>query len=470
MKNLTSHFIIYLSTILLLVVGTTNYWLYHNNTEQLKTSFDSRAHNQLDDITGLSGYYISYYEFELLKKLTADIVEREGVLHISIKSIEGDINLEAGQRNVINTRQYTKKIINDNEYLGTVELTLDDSSLRQELQQALINSVLLALITVALIGSLIFLFFRSRVMETVKLAHTEKELAHKEKEFFSLIMDSSSSLVVVLEENGQVVLANSTCKSYCTEDTIPIENRFLWDCFSISCKKIPLQDLLNTDNPENIDYLMANTCLSTCENNNEKAFINWSFDALQGDTTLIIATGVNETEQYLESEKLSHLAMHDSLTGLPNRSLFMDRLEITLAQYQRNDEAFCILYLDLDGFKPINDRLGHEAGDFILKAIAVTLQGSLRGVDTAARLGGDEFGIILTNIKNRKNAALVAQKCIAAIAEPFQYLTHQLQLGISIGIAYYPDHKTDLRQLINYADTAMYKAKRSGGNTFCFYE
>ena len=467
MKSLTSHFIIYLSTILLLVVGTTNYWLYHNNTEQLKASFDSRAHNQLVDLSGLSGYYISYYEFELLKKLTEDTVASKDILHISIKSIDGDINLEAGLPGSINTRQYTKKIINDNEFLGTVKLALDDSLLRQELQQALINSVLLALITVSLIGSLIFLFFRSRIMETVNLAHSEKELAHKEKEFFSLIMDSASSLVIVLDESGLIVLANSTCESYCTDNTMPIEKRSLWDCFSITCNEIPLQDLLNT---KNIDHLMENTCISICEKNNEKAIIQWSFNALKGDTPLLIATGVNETEQYLESEKLSYLAMHDPLTGLPNRSLFMDRLEITLAHYNRDDEAFCILYLDLDGFKPINDSHGHEAGDFILKAIAVLLQENLRAVDTAARLGGDEFGIILTNIKNRENAALVAQKCITAITQPFQFLTHEINLGISIGIVFYPDHKDDLDKLINYADTAMYKAKKAGGNTFCFYE
>jgi diguanylate cyclase (GGDEF)-like protein len=272
-------------------------------------------------------------------------------------------------------------------------------------------------------------------------------------------------------------LANSTCKHYLPDKINNIEGKPLWDFFSISCSDIPLHDLLNTDdadiNAKNIAYLKGNSCISSCELNNEKAIIEWSFNTLYDDessTSRLIATGTDQTLQHLKSEKLSYLAMHDSLTGLPNRSLFMDRLEITQAQYKRNNEAFCLLYLDLDGFKPINDNLGHEAGDFILKAVAEILQSNLRAVDTAARLGGDEFGIILTNIKNRDNAAYVAQKCIDAVSQPFEYLTHQLQLGISIGAIYYPDHKCDLVQLINRADTAMYKAKKSGGNTFSFYD
>ena len=222
-----------------------------------------------------------------------------------------------------------------------------------------------------------------------------------------------------------------------------------------------------------MSQLKNNKCISICELNNKQAIIEWSFNVLQdddADTSLLIATGVDETAQHLESEKLSYMAMHDPLTGLPNRSLFMDHLETALAQYKRNHDKFCLLYLDLDKFKPINDSLGHDAGDFILKKIAETLQNNLREVDTAARLGGDEFGIILTGINSRDNAAKVAQKCIEAISQPFTYLSHQLQLGVSIGIAYYPDHKCDIEQLINYADIAMYNVKNSGRNSYLFYD
>lgn len=467
-----------MSTTLLLVVGTTNYWLYHTNTTHLKALFDSAAQTKLDDITRLSGYYISHYEYELLDKLVSDTSIRPGILHISIKTIDDSINLEEGQRKDINHQYvYTQKIIYNNDYIGNVELTLDNSSLKHGLQQTLINSSLLIIITVSLIGTLLFLFFRHKVMVSVNLAYAEKDIASKEKEFFSLIMDTANSLVIVLNKTGRISLANNTCKHYLADSTASVENRYIWDCFPIICNKIPMQKLFNNTNKEptaeNINYLMTNTGISICELNNEKVIIQWSFKALHDDrsnTSLIIVTGTNETEQYLENEKLSYLAMHDALTGLPNRTLFMDRLGLTLAQHNRNNEAFCIFYLDLDKFKPINDELGHEAGDFILKKIAETLQNNLRAMDTVARLGGDEFGLILTNIENRENAALVAQKCIDAISQPFKYLTHQLQLCASIGIVYDPDHDSDLLQLINYADSAMYKAKKSGGNSFCFYE
>jgi diguanylate cyclase (GGDEF)-like protein len=375
-----------------------------------------------------------------------------------------------GQENAFNGLKYSTKIVYDNEHLGTVNLMLDDSKLNHELKQTLINSVFLVLFTVLIIGAMVLFFFRSRVLQAINLAQTEKE-------FFSIIMNSASSLVIVLEENGKIVLANNACERYLPDSSCSTKGKYLWDYFSIQCEGVPLQDVLNRRSKpmhiKDILGLKANNCISTCEIDHEKTIIEWSFDILQDDVaanTRLIATGVDETLQYLECEKLSYLALHDSLTGLPNRSLFIDHLESALAQYERNDNAFCLLYLDLDKFKPINDNFGHEAGDFVLKAIADILKINLRAVDTVARLGGDEFGIILTNIQTRDDAAIVAQKCINEISRPLQYSTHQLQLGVSIGIAFYPDHKCELAQLINYADTAMYEVKQSGRNAYSFYQ
>jgi len=469
LKNLTSHFVIYLTIILLVVVGTTNYWLYQNNTDRIKSAFNSAAHNYLDEITGLSGYYISHYEFELLNKLLIDTAERESIIFASIKALDGDIDIEAGI-SISHGLKYSGEISYNNELLGTVSLILDDGKLNQELYQALINSVFLSLFTVLLIGALLLFFFRSRVMQAINMAQTEKE-------FFSIVMNSASSLVIVLESNGQIVLANSACERYLSNHSSPLHGGYLWDHFTIFCEGVTLQDALNAKGKsmqlKDILSQKMNNCISTCEINHEETIIAWSFDILQDDVsakTRLIATGVDETLQYQECERLSYLALHDSLTGLPNRSLFIDRLENAQAQYNRDDNVFCLLYLDLDKFKPINDCLGHDAGDFVLKAIAETLKINLRAVDTVARLGGDEFGIILSNIKSREHAAIVAQKCIDEISLPLQYQTHQLQLGVSIGIAYYPDYKCELTQLITYADAAMYEAKQSGRNTYRYYE
>lgn len=469
MERLSAHFFIYLSSILLLVVGTTNYWLYKNNTERLNESLAATANSKLEGIASLSGYYMTHYENELINKLVASTISRQGVNYISITSNDGDIFVEAGLREKENSRHYSRKIVDGKDEIGLVELTLDETQLKAQLRQALNHSIMLVILTVLLIATLVFFFFRNRVIGTVKLVQAEKE-------FFSIVMDSANSLVVVLEGNGKIVMANKTCEYYAGVKQASIEGHLLWEYFPIECDDEQLPEMLKAKHRiDGIHSIFAttSTCISHGELNSEKVVLEWSFDIFESgefEHAQLIATGVDVTAQYLESEKLSYMALHDSLTDLPNRTLFMDRLEQAMALYKRNQEKFCLLYVDLDKFKPINDSLGHEAGDYILKAVSGIIVKHVRETDTVARLGGDEFGIILMDIDNRDYAAQVAQKCIDAISQPFKYLNHQLELGASIGIAYYPEYNCDLIQLINYADTAMYQAKQAGSNQYCFYE
>jgi diguanylate cyclase (GGDEF)-like protein len=476
LKNITYHFVSYLSIILLVIIGATNYWLYHNTAENLKHSLDADADSKLEGITALSGYYIRHFEFELLENLIATTVTREGVLYAAVRSRDGDVDIGTGEQGSENAYQYSRKIVYGDEYLGMAELELDASQLKQALQQALLESILLVLFTVSLIGILLLLFFRCRVLGAMKISDTEKEMERKEKEFFSVIMDRASSLVIVLEPNGQIVLANNACKPYFSDDLESIKGRFLWEFFPINCGDTSLKDLLKKNNHvSNIKTIacLMNNCVSTTKCDDQKTIIEWTYDVLQdeeAETFRLIVTGVDETVKYREAEKLSHLAMHDLLTGLPNRSLFIDRLKTAIAQYQRNNYGFCLLYLDLDKFKPVNDGMGHEVGDHVLKTISERLLNSLRQVDTVARIGGDEFAIILLDIKSREDAATVAQNCIDVISQPFEYLTHNFQVGVSVGIAYYPEYKCEMQQLINFADMAMYEAKKSGSNKYRFYE
>jgi diguanylate cyclase (GGDEF)-like protein/PAS domain S-box-containing protein len=168
-------------------------------------------------------------------------------------------------------------------------------------------------------------------------------------------------------------------------------------------------------------------------------------------------------------EKIWQLAYHDALTGLPNRKLFSDRLGIALAQAQRTRKEIGIAMLDLDNFKEMNDTLGHDTGDLLLKAIAERLRSSLRKGDTVARFGGDEFVLILLDLKGIEDTIQVAQKILDSFHKPFITSTHQLLLTASIGINVYPKDGTDEDVLLRNADKAMYQAKQSGRNQYKLY-
>lgn len=161
-------------------------------------------------------------------------------------------------------------------------------------------------------------------------------------------------------------------------------------------------------------------------------------------------------------EKIAHMAHFDALTNLPNRALFYDRLEQSIALARRHDRLLAVLFLDLDGFKLINDTFGHYVGDALLKEAADRLRENAREMDTVARVGGDEFVFILNEIGSPGNAALVAKKVIESLAQPFVIENNICQIGCSIGIAVFPGDGDDMESIINRADDAMYLAKKNG--------
>lgn len=176
------------------------------------------------------------------------------------------------------------------------------------------------------------------------------------------------------------------------------------------------------------------------------------------------------TERKLAEQKIAHLAHYDYLTDLPNRALFLEGLEQSLALAKRNDFKVAVLFLDLDGFKKVNDTLGHDAGDLLLQGVSVRLKETIRASDTVARVGGDEFIFVLNEIGSDESAAIIASKIIAALSEPFELKGERCKIGGSIGIAIYPDASLDSEALIKQADDAMYLAKQSGKNTYRFHK
>ncbi len=168
-------------------------------------------------------------------------------------------------------------------------------------------------------------------------------------------------------------------------------------------------------------------------------------------------------------ERARHLATHDQLTGLANRTLFHDRLDQAVSAARRGRHKLAVLFVDLDGFKAINDSLGHAVGDGLLRGLARRIAACLRETDTAGRLGGDEFAVLLTNLANEMDAATVARKLLSSLSEPIQFREQSMSIQCSIGIASFPRDTTDAEELIKKADTAMYHAKERGGNVFDFY-
>lgn len=181
-----------------------------------------------------------------------------------------------------------------------------------------------------------------------------------------------------------------------------------------------------------------------------------------------LTTGFNSLLVKLQEREaaLARLAHHDPLTGLPNRAAFLDRLEQAMALARRQHSHLALLFIDLDRFKPVNDSLGHDAGDQLLQEVALRLRNSIRQTDLVGRIGGDEFLVLLSDVDSRESVTRVAQKCIEAMATPFHLGDDTVAIGASIGIALFPDHGASSTELITRADAAMYDAKNEGRNTY----
>ncbi len=168
------------------------------------------------------------------------------------------------------------------------------------------------------------------------------------------------------------------------------------------------------------------------------------------------------------NEQILKLAQHDTLTALPNRILFYDRLNQAMTRASRDKASFAVLYIDLDDFKIVNDTLGHDAGDALLREAAKRITACVRNSDTVARMGGDEFTVIISNARTQNSVERVAKKIVANLANQFDLNGKICSVSASIGIAFYPENGETAAQLVNVADDAMYTAKSSGKNCYRF--
>jgi diguanylate cyclase (GGDEF)-like protein/PAS domain S-box-containing protein len=300
----------------------------------------------------------------------------------------------------------------------------------------------------------------------------EEALNRSEMKFHTLY-DSNSDAVMLLDEQGFFDCNKATLAIFC--------------CATVEefCSK-NLADVSPPQQPSGEDSLvLANQMIATAMERGSILF-EWMhkrsdtgetfpaevlLTAMELDRKPVVQAVVRDiTKRKQLEEKIAQMAHYDSLTGLPNRKLFSDRLGITLAQAQRNQKKVGIAMIDLDKFKGVNDTLGHGGGDLLLKAAAERLTAALRKSDTVARLGGDEFVLILSDIEVKEDAIQVAQKIVDSFSNPFLILTHQLVVTTSIGIAVYPNDGTDEGTLLKNADIAMYQAKQAGSARYQLFK
>jgi diguanylate cyclase (GGDEF)-like protein len=185
-----------------------------------------------------------------------------------------------------------------------------------------------------------------------------------------------------------------------------------------------------------------------------------------GETRHFVCLVRDIAERKQAEAKLTQLALYDQLTGLPNRTMFYERLTALLPQARRTKSEMALLFIDLDGFKVVNDTLGHSIGDQLLQEVGKRLRACIRESDTAARMGGDEFTVILNNLQDSEQTTNIAEKIINAINQPMHLNGKICKVGASIGIAIYPNHAENAHDLVRAADSAMYHAKASGKNAY----
>ncbi len=303
------------------------------------------------------------------------------------------------------------------------------------------------------------------VAESLEQYSTIKEM---ETRLFGAILVTSPDPIYVLDLEGRFVYANKA-----TADLFALETKAI-----IGKSTSDLGFSFASDFQRNLEKVIADQStfrgkfIHTFASGQGERFGYLLAPVLDEDlnTEAIVCISRDITEQELAEEKIWHSAHHDLLTGLPNRRLFLDRLEQEVKHAQRSSLPLAVLFLDLDGFKDVNDALGHEAGDSLLSDVAERLIDCVRADDTVARMGGDEFTVILTGAKQRKDVELVAQTIIDALATPFHIAQQPVQISVSIGITLYPQDASSPVALLEAADQAMYKAKKSGSNQMCFYD
>ena len=294
--------------------------------------------------------------------------------------------------------------------------------------------------------------------------HAEEALHESEKRYRSLFEETHAIMLLIDPDNGTIVDANPAAFTYYGWSREELKRRKIDGINTMTSKEVSAEIQLALSEKRNVFFFKHRRADGTLRDVEV-----YAGPVPMKGKVLLLSIVHDITDRKRAVEQIEQMAYQDSLTGLPNRKLFSDRLGIALTQAQRNKKEVEIAMLDLDNFKDVNDTLGHAAGDLLLKAAAERLSAALRKGDTVARIGGDEFVLILPELKEAEDAIQVAQKIVDGFRKPFLIDTNQLVVTTSIGIAVYPNDGADGDILLKNADIAMYQAKEAGRDRYQIY-
>ncbi|MCW8890281.1 MAG: EAL domain-containing protein [Sedimenticola sp.] len=298
---------------------------------------------------------------------------------------------------------------------------------------------------------------------------TERQLARQQERLASKVMETSLESIVITDSRNRIQYVNpafSEITGYSFSEALGENPSFLASGRHEGGFYADMWNSINSEGSwqgEIWDRRKDGTL-----------YLKWlSITAIEnraGEVTHYVGIASDITERKQSEDRLKDLAHHDQLTGLPNRQLFNDRLELAIIQSSRSNTKLALLFIDLDRFKSVNDTYGHDVGDKLLVEIAERIHAQVREGDTVARLGGDEFTLILPEIKAAGNAVHIAQGILECIDQPVIVDGHDCSVGASIGIAFFPQDGNDAKTLLRHADIAMYRAKSHSGSNYSLFD
>ncbi len=354
---------------------------------------------------------------------------------------------------------------------GTVGEVIVKRSLRPILIESLVVTLFSALLGFAIYASLRILPLRALRRSMDALKRTEAKGRVEAEENLRIVFEHALDSIIMFSPTGNILSCNPS-----TIDMLGYSESTL--------QKMKLDELLarTRETSQQREFAPAQfETLARRSAGDELAVEVTISDSHAMGKSQRIAIIRDITERQLAQARLAHMANYDNLTGLPNRSLFRERLQLAMERCQRSGEKSALMFLDLDRFKTINDSLGHEFGDKLLKLVAKALTSCLRQSDFLGRfsdadedvgvyrLGGDEFTVLIEGLPDEAMVAQIAKRILATMSQPFEVGVHQLFISVSIGITLYPQDNADLDILVKQADLAMYRSKSLGRNTYAFF-
>jgi len=434
-----------------LVFFTTSY-------QNLLNILESRAQLTVNSISGIITSNPDLWQYEeirlseVLNQLPHDIVPELRQIINNNRVIIAQ-NLQAVHRPLAT---FTMDIHDAGTIVGQIKVS-------RSLNPLLARTVLIIIISVS-VSVIIYSVFRTIPIRIIKKAYQSVEESEKKYRLLYETMTEGMALHrVFFDERGAVtsltvIDANQSCAAMLNMELNQIVGSNSLELFGNALLEFILEN-------RPIDFGSASPFELQLDGRQKFYHVH----VFSPDEGLIATLFEDITEQKKADQKIHRMAFFDTLTGLPNRTLFMDRLNKAISTVDRENKKLAVLFLDLDHFKEINDTLGHDAGDQLLVEITKRLGMNIRTSDTLSRFGGDEFVFVITGLDEQLNVTFVAQNLLNAIQEPFHILSNELNITCSIGIAIFPDDGKTAETLLRNADLAMYHSKETGRNTYNFY-